>query len=74
MDFTGLLLDFYWTSNILISFEYPLIICTPLNRRFSDTLEESQKKKKHTHPLQHYIVWVSCELVEAGSTCKMARR
>ena len=46
MDFTGLLLDFCWTFNILISFEYPLIIWTPLNRRFSNALEEIQKKKK----------------------------
>ena len=45
MDFNGLLLDFYWTFDISISFEYPLIICTPLNRRFSNTLEESQKNK-----------------------------
>ena len=60
LDFTGLLLDFYWICNILIFSEYPLINCTPLNRRFSNTLEEIQKKKKkkksHMVPMQAAIL------------------
>ena len=53
LDFTGLLLDFYWICNILIFSEYPLINCTPLNRRFSNTLEEIQKKKKKKKKVRH---------------------
>ena len=59
MDFTGLLLDFYWTFNILISFEYPLIICTSLNRRFSNTLEENQKKSRRSSLCRRSRRWDS---------------